>query len=146
MPAPLLVRQGSTVATVGGALLGTATGALVGGFIGAEVTSRGCAPGDPDGCLGQALPGYFWGAVTGITIGAPAGAHVANGRRGSLPRALLVSSAVFVAELIALNLLVEDGRTEHPTAAWTVAISGPILQVVAAVFTERRTAARAAPR
>ena len=143
-PAPMhsAAVAGSTAVAVAGAVLGGAAAGVIGGLVGGSLTSRGCNPGDPDGCLGQALPGFVWGVGTGITLGVPLGAHLGGGRRGNLPRSLLVSSALFAAEVVVLNLLVDDGRTEHGEAVRAIAITVPVLQVVSSVYVERSSASR----
>jgi hypothetical protein len=135
-------QRGPTFGSVAGAVLGAGAGLVVGGLAGGALTSNDCEPGNPDQCLGEALPGFIWGAGMGMTVGAPLGAHVGNGRRGSLGRSLLVSAALFAAEVLVLNQLVDDGRTQHMEAVRAIAIGVPILQAGASVWIESRSDGR----
>jgi hypothetical protein len=132
-------QRGPTFGSVAGAILGAGAGLAVGGLTGGAFTSRDCEPGNPDQCLGEALPGFVWGAGAGIALGAPLGAHFGNGRRGSLGRSMLVSVGLFAAEALVLNLLTEDGRTQHMSAVRAIAIGVPILQVGSSIWIESRT-------
>ena len=133
---------GSTAGAVAGAVLGGAAAGVIGGLVGGSLTSRGCDFGNPDACLGQAFPGFVWGVGAGTTLGVPLGAHLGGGRRGNLPRSLLMSSALFAAEVVALNLLVDDGQTQHGEAVRAIVIAVPVLQVVSSVYIERSSAGR----
>ena len=127
--------------TVAGSVLGAAAGAVVGAIAGGSWTSRDCPEGDPDKCLGAALPGAVWGVGAGTTIGAPVGAWIGSGRRRSLAPPMLASTALFAAEVIALRSIVHDGRTRHKDAALGIAIVTPIAQVAVSSW----LAARAGP-
>jgi hypothetical protein len=137
-PSPMTGR------TLGGALLGAGIGALVGGYVGAHVSSRGCESGNPDACLGEAFPGFIVGFGVGHTLGAPAGAHLLNGRRGGPGRSLAVSAAVFAAEVLALNALVDDGRTRREGLVIGIAAAAPVVQILTSAIIEHRTARAAA--
>jgi hypothetical protein len=132
-------REPSAGRTVLGAALGGVVGAALGGIVGASIADDGCDEGNPDDCLGEAIPGFLWGAGIGSTVGIPAGAHLGNGRRGSVGRSLLASAAIFGAELVALNLLVDDGRSEHKSTVVAIALAAPVVQTIASVHVERRT-------
>ena len=129
---PRAIAQGhaSVGRTVAGSVLGAATGAVVGAIAGGSWTSRDC-PDDPDVCLGAAFPGAIWGVGVGTTVGAPVGAWLGSGRRRSLVPPMLASAGLFAAEVIALNSIVHDGRTNHKDAALAIVIVTPILQVAA---------------
>src|SRR5688500_11193617 len=103
----------STGAVTLGAIGGGALGFIAGGLIGGAIAGRGCEPGNPDQCLGQSFPGYIWGAGAGMTVGIPTGAHLANRGAGNFGRTFAVSALIFGAEVLALNALVDDGRTRH---------------------------------
>jgi hypothetical protein len=124
----------SVARTAAGSVVGVAAAGLLGAFAGGGWTSRDCPEGDPDACLGAAFPGFLWGAGIGATVGAPVGAWLGSGRRVSLTKSLLMSTALFAAEVIALNSIVEDGRTEHKSAALAIVIAAPILQVIASTY------------
>jgi predicted MFS family arabinose efflux permease len=87
----------------------------------------------------MALPGFVWGFGLGTTVGTPLGAHLANRTHGDFPCSLLASTILFAAEVVTLNLLVEDGRTEHRGTTRAVVAITPILQVVSSVYIEQRT-------
>jgi hypothetical protein len=135
-PSPSVAR------TAIGSVLGVAAGSAIGAFAGGGWTSRDCPEGDPDACLGAAFPGFIWGAGVGATIGAPAGAWLGSGRRGNIAKSLLVSSALFAAEVLVLRSIVDDGRTEHEGAAITLVIVVPVLQVIASTYLHARPGAR----
>jgi hypothetical protein len=140
---PIAAQQrGPTFGSVAGAVLGAGAGLVAGGLTGGAITSNDCEPGNPDQCLGEAMPGFVWGAGAGMTVGAPLGAHVGNGRRGALGRSLLASAAIFAAEVLLLSQLVEDGRTEHMEAVRAIAITAPLLQIGTSVWIEARTDGR----
>lgn len=132
------VAGGSVVRAGLGGLLGGALGVLAGGLAGGGITSRDCESGNPDQCLGLALPGMVWGAAVGHTLAIPVGAHLANGRRGSLPRSLLVSGGIFAAEALAIAALVQDGRTTHGALARGILVGTPFVQLVTSVLIESR--------
>ena len=141
-PAPTAAQRGPTLGSVAGAVLGGTVGLLGGGLAGGAITSNDCEPGNPDQCLGEAMPGFIWGAGVGMTLGIPLGTHVGNGRRGDLARSLLVSAALFGAEVLVLNRLVDDGRTQHMEAVRGVAIAVPIVQIVSSIWIESATDGR----
>lgn len=136
---PRVARGIMSARTLGGALLGAGAGALVGGFIGGHLSSSGCESGNPDQCLGKAFPGFIIGFGAGHTIGAPVGAHLLNRRAGNLTRSLLVSGAVFALEVLAVNALVEDGRSAHEGAVIGIAIAAPAIQVLTSAILEHRS-------
>ncbi len=121
--------RASVGGTVAGSALGAATGAVVGAFTGGSWTSRDCPSGDPDACLGAALPGAIWGIGAGTTIGAPVGAWLGSGRRNSLVPPMLASVGLFAAEVLVLRSIVHDGRTQHKDTALGIVIATPILQI-----------------
>ena len=133
-PAPSVVK------TTVGSILGVAAGSVAGAIAGGGWTSRDCPEGDPDACLGAAFPGFLWGAGVGATIGAPVGAWLGSGRNGNVATSLLVSSALFATEVLALRSIVRDGRTDHESAAIAIVIAVPILQVVASTYLHARSA------
>jgi len=120
-----------------GAVAGGAVGLVAGAFAGGSISSRDCEPGNPDQCLGEAFPGFIWGGGAGMTVGIPLGAHLANNRAGSFVKTLGVSALIFGAEVLALNALVDDGRTEHKQLVVGIAAIAPMIQVIASVLVER---------
>jgi hypothetical protein len=102
-------------------------------------------PGNPDTC--HAPAGLGIGAGLGLTLGAPVGAHLLNGRRGDLRRSLLVSGALAVAGLAAFRAadLLPKGAPRNGTKV-IVALGVPVAQLVSAAVVERRTADRTADR
>lgn len=131
--------SGASVVRAGlGGLLGGAVGVVAGGLVGGDITSRDCESGNPDQCLGLALPGMVWGAAAGHTLGIPVGAHLANGRRGSLTRSLLVSGGIFAAEVIAVASLIENGRTTHGGLVRGILVGTPFVQLATSALIESR--------
>jgi len=128
----------SVARTAVGSVLGVAAGSVVGAFAGGGWTSRDCPEGDPDACLGAAFPGFIWGAGVGATVGAPVGAWLGSGRNGNLGASLLASSALFVAEVLALRSIVHDGRTEHESAAIAIVVAVPVLQTIVSTYLHAR--------
>ena len=126
--------------TAASSVLGAAVGGLLGAIAGGSWTSRECPPGDPDACLGAAFPGFIWGAGAGMTVGAPVGAWLGSRRNGSLTRSLLASGAIFAAEVLILNSIVDDGRTDHRSAAMGIVVAAPILQVIVSTWLHSRVA------
>ena len=124
----------SVARTAFGSVLGVAAGTVIGAFAGGGWTSRDCPEGDPDACLGAAFPGFIWGAGVGATVGAPVGAWLGSGRNGNVGTSLLVSSALFAAEVLALRSIVKDGRTEQKGTAMAIVVAVPVLQVVASTL------------
>ena len=55
-----------------------------------------------------------------------------------LTRSLVASSLIFGASVIALNALVDDGRTQHKTTAFAIAIATPIVQTITSTYIEAR--------
>ena len=133
-----LASGASIPRATGGAVLGGAVGMVVGGFAGASFTSRNCESGNPDACLGESFPGFLWGAGIGGTIAIPLGAHYAGGRKGALVPSMLVSAAIFGAEVLALRSAVKDGQYVHKRTAIAVVIAAPILQIISSVAFEAR--------
>ncbi len=88
------------------------------------------------------MPKAIWGAGVGITALTPLGAHVGNRKRGNLAYTMLASAALFAGEVIVLNALVEDGRTEHKGTVFGIAIGMPVVQIIATTLVERATAKR----
>jgi len=129
----------ATGRTLLGATAGAVLGGVVGGVIGAATASRErvCQVGDPDGCLGATIPRALWGTGVGITVGAPIGAHLGSRRRGNLVYTVLASAGLFAGEVIALDALVDDGRTKHKGTVVGIAVSVPVLQIIATTLTER---------
>lgn len=138
---PAASRGPGAGSTVLGATLGAAAGTLAGGLIGGAITGNDCDPGNPDACLGEAIPGLLVGAGIGYAVGAPVGAHLGNGRRGRLGRSLLVSSALFGVQAVTLALVGEEASTRlERSAIPLVFLAIPAAQLVSAVVIERRTA------
>ncbi len=129
----------STPAVAAGALAGGAVGFVAGALIGGSITSRDCEPGNPDQCLGAAFPGFIWGAGAGMTIGIPVGAHITNRRSGNFARTFGVSALIFGAEVLALDALVDDGRTRNKGLTFGIAAIAPVVQLIASVAVERST-------
>lgn len=137
---PQASRTPGVEITALGAVLGAAAGTLAGGLLGGAITSRDCDPGNPDACLGEAIPGLLVGAGLGYAMGAPVGAHLANGRRGKLGSSLLVSSALFGVQAITVGLIGHHASTSlERSAVPVVFIAIPAAQLISAVTIERRT-------
>ena len=130
---------GGTGRTLFGATAGAVLGGLAGGVIGAAIGGRAeaCQVGDPDGCLGAQLPRALWGTGVGITLGAPIGAHLGNRRGGNPAYTMLASLALFAGEIVALRALIDDGRTEHKSTVFGIAVAVPVLQIIATTVVER---------
>ena len=144
---PLQARAANTAGATGWTILGATAGAVIGGLtgglIGAATTrAAACDNGDPDGCLGAQLPRALWGTGIGITVGTPIGAHFGNRRRGRVAYTALASAVLFAGEVIALQSLVDDGRTEHKRTVVGIAVAVPVLQIVATTLVERALPAR----
>ena len=138
-----VLAQRSSGADIGrataGAILGGALGVAVGGFTGAAFTSSNCdSGGNPDSCIGPTLLGIIWGGGVGHTIGIPLGAHYIGGRRGELVPSMLVSAAIFGAEVLVLRTAVKDGQYVHKNTAIATVIAAPILQIISSVMFETR--------
>lgn len=129
----------SVARTAVGSVLGVAAGGFIGALAGGNWTSRDCPPGDPDACLGAAFPGFIWGAGVGATIGAPVGAWLGSGRNGNVGKSLLASSALLVAEVLALRSIVKDGRTNHEGAALAIVVAVPVIQVIVSTYIHARS-------
>ena len=122
-----------------GAILGGAVGVAVGGFVGAAVTSSNCdGGGNPDACIGPTILGIIWGGGVGHTLGIPLGAHYVGGRKGELVPSMLVSAAIFGAEVLTLRYAVRDRQYVHKNTAIGVVIAAPILQIISSVVIEAR--------
>lgn len=139
--APAIATQSvaGTGRTLLGATAGAVLGALAGAMIGAATASDAapCQNGDPDGCLGAQLPSAIWGTGVGITLATPLGAHLGNRSQGNLAHTALASAALFLGEVIVLRSMVEDGRTEHKTTVFGIAMGVPVLQIIATTIVER---------
>ncbi len=107
-----------------GALLAGGLGVIGGAFVGGS--SSGAQNCDEEMC---GLEYLFWGAVVGETIMMPLGAHLGNGRRGSLGLDLLASIGVAGAGL---------GLT-YATGFGNIFVLTAILQVVTTVAIEIKT-------
>jgi hypothetical protein len=122
-----------------GAILGGVAGVAVGALAGGAVTSSNCDDGgNPDSCIGPLFLGFIWGGGVGHTIGIPVGAHYIGGRRGELVPSMLVSAAIFGAEVLTLRYAVKDGQYVHKNTALAVVIAAPILQIISSVAFEAR--------
>ena len=122
--------------STGGAVLGGLAGAVIGAATASDedVCRSG---GDPDGCLGAQLLPAIWGTGIGITLGAPVGAHFGNRRGGQPVYTALTSLALFAGEVIALNALIDDRRTEHKSTVVGIAVAVPVLQIIGTTLVER---------
>lgn len=111
-----------------GGVLGLAGGLIGGGMAGYGVErlteGRSCY----EEC---GLTGLVYGAIAGTSLGIPAAVHLADGRRGDLGRSVLVSTLLGAVGLVAATAM-DD---EKPVVLM------PIVQIVAAIAVERRTAA-----
>ena len=126
----------------GGAVLGGLAGAVIGaGTASDEDVCR--SGGDPDGCLGAQLLPAIWGTGIGITLGAPVGAHFGNRRGGQPVYTALTSLALFAGEVIALNALIDDRRSEHKSTVVAIAVTVPVLQIIGTTLVERALTPRA---
>lgn len=72
-----------------------------------------------------------------MTVGIPVGAHLTNRRAGNFGKTLGVSALIFGAEVLALNALVDDGRTRHKELTFGIAAVAPVIQIIASVAVER---------
>ena len=138
-----VLAQGSARASVpratAGAILGGALGVAVGGFAGAAFTNSRCdSGGNPDSCIGPTLLGIIWGGGVGHTVGIPLGAHYIGGRKGELVPSMLVSAAIFGAEVLVLRTAVKDGQYVHKNTAIATVIAAPVLQIISSVIFEVR--------
>ncbi len=138
-PALAQIAPGASIPrATAGAVLGGAVGVAIGGLAGAAFTSRNCEEGNPDACIGPTFLGIIWGGGVGHTIGIPLGAHYVGGRKGELVPSMLVSAAIFGAEVLVLRSAVQDGRYVHKNTAIGVVIAAPILQIISSVIFEAR--------
>jgi len=65
-------------------------------------------------------------------------AHILTNRRaGNFAKTLGVSALLFGLEVLALNALIEDGRTDDRGLALAIAWGTPVVQVIASVLTEK---------
>lgn len=120
---------------VAGGLLGGAAGALAGGLAGFAVGGNRCDDeGNPDSCRG--LEGAAIGTVAGEALGIPLGVHMAGGRRGRLAPSMAASAVIAAVGVGAILASKEDG------VAVGVALSVPVVQIVASTWIERATARR----
>ena len=74
-----------------------------------------------------------------MTVGIPVGAHLTNRRSGNFAKTLGVSALIFGAEVLALNALVDDGRTKNKELTFGIAAIAPVIQLIASVAVERAT-------
>jgi hypothetical protein len=148
VPAQLTVDPPPTGRLVAGALAGGAAGALAGGLLAGGLRFLGPCD-DQDGCIDRYADWAFSGAVLGQSVGLPLGVHLANGRQGRLPPALLASAGIGTAGLIAYWGIQRYGTDEwgntrgNPdllTAATLVAV--PVLELVTSIAIERATSRR----
>jgi hypothetical protein len=65
-----------------------------------------------------------------------------SGRRGNVTKSLLVSSALFAAEVLSLRSMVEDGRTDHENAAFVIVVGVPVVQVILSTFLHAQSGER----
>lgn len=139
LPAGAQTGSGASIPrATAGAILGGALGLVGGGFAGGTFTSRDCESGNPDACVGPTFQGIIWGGGVGHTIGIPLGAHYVGGRRGQLVPSMLVSAAIFGAEVLVLRYAVKDRQYVHKNTAIGVVIAAPILQIISSVVFEAR--------
>ena len=89
-------------------------------YLGAQFEDSPC-----DSC---GLTGGLFGAAMGFGLGSAAGAHLANGRRGSLGTSALVGVAIGAAGTLAA---IETDR-------WEILLAIPIAQIASAITIERR--------
>lgn len=116
----------STARLTGAGLLGGVVGAAAGGLASVAVVCRGDGPTDFCGLV--AIPG----AALGMTLGMPAGVHLANDRRGSLVTGILGTLAAGGA-VVGLAALTDVGE---------IVLLMPAVQLVTAIGIERATADR----
>jgi hypothetical protein len=110
---------------VAAGLLAGTVGFFGGGFVGAAIdkaSSEGYEEWD-------GLYGFIIGASIGESLLLPVGVHLANGRRGNLPLALLASIGI-AGTGIALAASAEDAK---------ILVAIPIAQLVACTAIERST-------
>ena len=125
-------EAGSSGALAAGGLLGAGAGILAGGIVGAMVGGNTCSdPGNPDSCRG--LEGFFLGASIAQAATIPLGVHLMNGRRGSYGKALLFTTGVAAAGLLAVYAL--DGGP----ATVGIAVSVPVAHLIGSVIIETKT-------
>lgn len=111
----------------GAGLLGGAAGMVGGAYLGSSAEGCGTPPCGAAGLTGAAL-----GEVLGMSLGV----HLANGRRGAWAADLMAALASGVAGgMVLARILPATG-----TANDLVLVSVPLIQIVATVITERRTA------
>ncbi|HJQ21054.1 MAG TPA: hypothetical protein VJ867_11955 [Gemmatimonadaceae bacterium] len=130
------VGASAVAVTTAGAVAGGALGAVAGGTLGLLIGS-GCDSGGTDRCDVRDLSVVGIGILTGITVGAPVGAHLADHRRGSLGHGLLASAAVLALEALTLNALHDPssgGRNNGKIQA--VLIATPLVQIALSAFVE----------
>lgn len=116
----------SDPALILGGVVGGGVGLVAGMFVGAVLDGR-ADPDCIDFCFG---PGLVIGLLAGEALGAAAGVHIANGRRGSLPLGMLTSAGILTFGLVAGN--------EYPPSLVIV----PLSQLIGSIWVERRTARR----
>ncbi|MEJ7760582.1 MAG: hypothetical protein WKF55_13445 [Gemmatimonadaceae bacterium] len=101
-------------------------GGIVGGLVGFGI---GGAVGAASS--GEGLGGIFIGAVLGQSVGVPAGVNIANRGRGNLAPALLLSTALGVLGILALDRDVIEAGAFY-------AVVAP-LQLATSIILERKT-------
>lgn len=107
-----------------GGVVGGGVGMFAGMFAGALLDG----PADED-CIDFCFgPGLILGTLAGEALGIAAGVHLANGRRGSLPKSALTSAGILAVGLVAGNNVPE------------MLVVVPVSQIVASITVERRTA------
>lgn len=138
---PQTRSTGESVArSIAGGLVGGAIGTAALGFTaGILNTNRDRCSDNPDACTGYLVDGLVVGGMAGHAIGIPAGAWLANGRRGNLTKSLLVSGGIFVAELIAVSALVDDNYlVRDRSTLLAVLAAAPAAQLVSSAVIEAR--------
>jgi hypothetical protein len=123
--------QGSIAGPVAAGLLAGTIGLFGGGILGAEI-DKASSDGyeEFDG-----LMGFVIGAPIGESLLMPVGVHLANGRRGNLPGAMLASMAI-AGTGIAIAAATQDGK---------VLVAIPVAQLLACIAIERGSSAPKSP-
>jgi hypothetical protein len=120
---PDTARRRDTAALAFAGLLGGAAGLVAGGLIGARFQGSPC-----EDCYFAP----FAGAVLGESLAIPLAIHLADGRRGQAAPGMVASLAIVAGGLVAAGQL---DRAE-------LLLAIPVLQIAAAVASERHTAGR----
>jgi hypothetical protein len=136
-PTPRPAPRARTAARIAGlaaaATAGYLVGAAAGGVLGWEIEARTV------GCEYTCGAGPLAGVLVGGGVGAAAGAHLANGRRGQFLPTVVVGTTLGHGAAFGLSLLANDGDISVLTPL------APVVAVSLAVTLERTTA-RAARR